>query len=144
VVTAPRRRRRGLLQGAILEELLPIDLARRLLGFGAPLPDGAVLQPTRLDVAAIGAELAATGVPPIIGGPRFLLGFFLGRKDGIAIQFLPDLIDQLEPRELQKADRLLQLRGHDELLRQTKLLLEFHLLRRASRPIPRNAFLVTK
>ena len=47
-------------------------------------------------------------------------------QDGVGVELLADLVDQLEARELQQANRLLQLRRHHELLTELELLLDLH------------------
>src|SRR5690606_34839793 len=47
-------------------------------------------------------------------------------QNWISVQLLANLIHQLQARELQQPDGLLQLRRHDQLLGQLELLFEFH------------------
>jgi hypothetical protein len=47
-------------------------------------------------------------------------------QDRVGVELLADLVDQLQARELQQADGLLQLRRHHELLAHPELLLDLH------------------
>ncbi len=118
--------RQGLLQRAVLEELLPVDLLDALLV-------GPLLQ--------VGHVGLLGGHGGRVGGGRFIDGLpvlgvticarprvdLLVGQHWIGIELLADLVDELEARELEQADRLLQLRRHDELLTELELLLYLHL-----------------
>ena len=60
---------------------------------------------------------------PFAAGPGVDL---LVGEDRVGVELLADLVDELEARELEQADRLLQLRRHHELLTELELLLDFH------------------
>ena len=63
--------------------------------------------------------LAVLGVA-VRPGPRIDL---LVGQHRVGVELLADLVDELEARELEQADGLLQLRRHDELLAELELLL---------------------
>ena len=111
--------RQRLLERAVLEELLPVDLPRLLFGLARYLVARVrLLVHVRLGPLWLGRGLAAFT-------RAGTLGLVVG-EDRIVVELLPDLVDELEPGQLQQANRLLQLRRHDQLLRQAELLLDFH------------------
>ena len=61
--------------------------------------------------------LAAAALDVVSGFAAAPLGFFL-RQDGIVVELLADFVLQLEARQLQQSDCLLQLGSHDQLLGQ--------------------------
>jgi len=101
--------------GVVLETLtllrrrtLPLGLLagrRRRLAIGGRIVDGAIGQQTHRSVERI--------VEPL--------------EQGVIAQYLLDLLVQLERRQLQQPDRLLQLRRKREVLRSAKLQGLFHL-----------------
>ena len=119
--------RQGLLKRAVLEELLPVDLLDPLLV--GPLLQVATRRPSPRPWPANrgrGGSLMASAVLGVAvrAGPRIDL---LVGEHRVGIELLADLVDELEARELEQADRLLQLRRHDELLTELELLLYLHL-----------------
>ena len=114
------------LERAVLEELLPVDLLD-LLFLGALRHVDVALDPLGLTDALfdrpLGGERARAGTVGVVSRPG--VDFVVG-QDGVCVELFPNLVDELEPRELQKPDGLLQLRRHDQLLAQLDLLLNFH------------------
>ena len=107
-----------LLQAAVLEELLPVDLSDGLLalaGVGGLGRRALELRVCRLRLRALARIVAgAASLDVLVGQHR------------VVVELLPDLVDQLQPGELQQFDGLLQLRRHHQLLGQAELLLDFH------------------
>jgi hypothetical protein len=60
---------------------------------------------------------SAEGAAPPGGGRRLVVALHL-LEDGVLLELLLDDVDQLQSVHLQQLDRLLQLRGHDQLLGQ--------------------------
>ena len=109
--------RQGLLQRPVLQELLPVDLLD-------PLVLRPLLQVRHVELLGghrrgVGtARLNLDGAVPVLRVPvcpRSRVDLFVC-EHGVGVELLADFVDELEPRELEKADGLLQLRRHDELL----------------------------
>src|SRR5688572_12744777 len=101
-VAAARRLRGGLLQGAVLQELLPVDLARRLFALDVALPKRVVVEDAIVDDPGLWLPVAPVAVVrgvcrALLGGAWLLIGILLGGEDGIAVELFPDFVDQLEP-----------------------------------------------
>jgi hypothetical protein len=107
-----------LLLVAVLEELLPVDVLRLFVGLAGVevrVVRGALGQRVELrGLRRAGRCRRASGLGDVVG------------EDGVAVELLADLLHELEPRELQQADRLHQLRRHHELLRHLDLELHLH------------------
>ena len=118
-------RQRGL-EGAVLEELLPVDLLH-LLVLGALGHVDVALEALGLTDAfldgLLGVQRAGARAVGVVAGAG--VDFVIG-QDRIGVELLANLVDELEARKLQEANRLLQLRRHDQLLAQLELLLDFH------------------
>ena len=131
VVVAAPRLRKGLLEGAVLQKLLPVDLVDLLLVLG-PLELGGLvvhaLGDLGVGLALLHDRFAPVDLPlgVLARGPRVDL---VVREDRVGVELLPNLVNQLESRQLQEADRLLKLRRHHELLAHLQLLLDLHALR---------------
>ena len=89
-----------------LEIGLPVDIVHPL-GFALDLLSGRAL-------CWRGGRLFTAG--RLLFAFLFRVGAFF--QHGVFRQLLGDHIDQLHPRQLQQLDRLLQLRGHHQLLTQ--------------------------
>ncbi len=136
LLVAAAAARQGLLEGAVLEELLPVDLLDPLVvGPLLEVRDFHLLgrhgRGVRLARLYLYRDLAVLGVAV---GPGARVDFLVG-EHGVRIELLADLVDQLEPRELEQADGLLQLGRHHQLLAQLELLLDLH---RALSPVRTN------
>ena len=128
LLEAAAARRQGLLERAVLEELLPVDLLDLL-----------VLGPL-LEVRRRARAVSVTPIALLAGRRRLRRARALDRlavgagarvdlvvgQDRVGVELLADLVDELEARKLQQADRLLQLRRHHELLAELELLLDLH------------------
>src|SRR3989449_1344368 len=118
-------RRRGVLGLVIVEVLLPVDVVALDIAFCARLEvrlgdlGSGRGQLARLDALVQGRDQLRR---------RFVelgLGAFLRLfQERVLLHLGTDQIDQLEPRELQELDRLLQLGSHHQLLRQSQTLLQ--------------------
>ena len=125
VVTAAVARQR-LLQGAVFQKLLPVDLLDPLflaafvqVGYVELLRrHGRGIRGRGLDRGKLAVLAVGVGTGP---GVDFLVG-----EDGVGIEFLANLVDELEPRQLQEPDRLLQLGRHHQLLTEFELLFYLH------------------
>ncbi len=105
---------RRLLQRPVLEELLPVDLARGFLGLTVVVgrtPEVFLEWSRGLPMFSA----AALGVIRRLPTPPF--GFFL-HQDRVVVEFLPNLVLKLEAGQLKQPNRLLELGGHHQLLRQ--------------------------
>ncbi len=76
----------------------------------------------------VGRLCGSIGISPVLAsavaagpGVDLLVG-----QHRVGVELLADLVDELQARELQEADRLLQLRRHHELLTEPELLLDLH------------------
>ena len=72
-----------------------------------------------------GAWLGLGHLRVAVRGAGARVDLFVG-EDRVPVELLPNLVDQLESRELEQANRLLQLRRHHELLTELELLLDLH------------------
>jgi hypothetical protein len=70
-----------------------------------------------------GGGLVQTG----LGLRRATVPLLVG-EDRVRVELFANLVDELEARKLQEADRLLQLGGHHQLLTESELLLDLHRL----------------
>src|SRR5690606_31934272 len=98
----------------------PVDFARGALShllIGRLVVDARILDTRLRD----GPDFAWFPSPPV----RLFV-----RQHRVVVELLANLLDELQPGELQKANGLLQLRGHHELLREPELLLDLHVNRR--------------
>jgi hypothetical protein len=76
----------------------------------------ALRRPRRWPLAFLGLALAAVVVSRAQGSNRRVV--FLGLEKGVLLEHLLDFLLQLQRRQLQQADRLLQLRRQRQVLRQ--------------------------
>ena len=81
------------------------------------------VSPMRSSTGLLGVERARARPIGVVARPR--VDLVVG-QDRVGVELLPNLVDELEARKLQKPNRLLQLRRHHQLLAQLDLLLDFH------------------
>ena len=120
------RRRRGVLRLVVVEILLPVDVVALDVAFVGLLEVrlGHFLrrcgQLARFDALVERRDHLRRRLVQL--GLRAFGRLF---EERVLLHLRADQIDQLEPRKLQKLDRLLQLGGHHQLLRHPQALLQF-------------------
>ena len=115
---------RGRLLAPVLEEFFPVDFSSVLLGLAFLAGRGPEIRLFRVEPGlGLGLGLTRGRRCRVAARPPFCLLF---GEDRVVIELLADFVLELEARELQQPNRLLQLGGHHQLLGQAELLLEFH------------------